>query len=100
VLETELREESEIDRRIADSNFAKYDGRLAWLLGLRRDIDTMIATGGNAKAPAREPKQGETIMQTAAWDTARSDGRLVLLPDEESANYSLAYRSLESPSAT
>jgi hypothetical protein len=103
-LETALRAETERNKEVAEVNFAGYDEEMTWLLGLHEDILRMLATGGKANLPYRQPhfrsqfangqkftSTGE-VFATVVWDTAGEDNRLVLLPDEEARAYSLQYR--------
>jgi hypothetical protein len=103
-LETALRAETERNKEVAEVNFAGYDEEMTWLLGLHEDILRMLATGGKANLPYRQPHfrsqfaNGQKftstgdVFATVVWDTAGEDNRLVLLPDEEARAYSLQYR--------
>jgi hypothetical protein len=103
VLEAALHAECEDNKGRAESNFSAYDDQMAWLLGLHRDIGTMLATGGKADLPYRELKfrprslegtayTGNPVaLVTAAWDTAKEDNRLTLLPDQMARLYSVLY---------
>jgi hypothetical protein len=96
-LEAALVAECEHNRQSAENNFDVFDDRLAWLLGLRRDIDTMLATGGKANVPYRtiinRPREasGEILMTSAVWDTVKSNERLTLLPDDLARAYAGDY---------
>jgi len=97
-----LHSEAEDNRLRAINNFDVFDDRIAWLLGLRRDIDAMIATHGKANLPYRIVKAirprwnlGEVPMATAVWDTMKNNDRLTLLPDDLARSYSGDYRQIE-----
>jgi len=102
-LEASLLAECQITKSRAEANFSGYDDLMKWLLGLHRDIGTMLATGGKADLPYRKlsyrPRLQEGVLTTGSpgslitsvWDTANADGRLALLPDDEAHAYSLLY---------
>jgi hypothetical protein len=101
-LEAALHTEAEENRQRAISNFDVFDDRIAWLLGLRRDIDTMIATHGKANLPYRATQaiqlrmnMGELLMVTAVWDTMKNNDRLTLLPDNLARSYAMDYHQIE-----
>ena len=101
-LETALHYEAEENRLRATNNFDVFDDRIAWLLGLRRDIDTMIATHGKANLPYRtaqaiRPRMntGEMYMMTGVWDTAKNNDRLTFLPDDLARAYAGDYHQIE-----
>jgi hypothetical protein len=102
VLEASLHAECEENKGRAESNFDIFDDRIAWLLGLRRDIDTMIATHGKANLPYRATQairpnmnRGEQLMATAVWDTMKNNDRLTLLPDNLARSYAMDYHEIE-----
>jgi len=102
VLEDELRVEGEDNKTNAEIDVAYYDARVRFLLGLRRDIDTMIATGGKANLPFhafQAPPAGHGMspgttalnLNSTVWDTAKADGRLALLPDAVKKTFGVLY---------
>jgi hypothetical protein len=106
VLEDELRVEGEDNKTAAEVDVTYYDARLRFLLGLRRDIDTMIATGGKAnltfrafKAPpaghGMSPGTTTLNLNSTVWDTAKADGRLALLPDAVKKTFGVLYHHKE-----
>jgi hypothetical protein len=106
VLEDELRVEGEDNKTAAEVDVTYYDARLRFLLGLRRDIDTMIATGGKAnltfrafKAPpaghGMSPGTTTLNLNSTVWDTAKADGRLALLPDAVNKTFGVLYHHKE-----
>jgi hypothetical protein len=100
-LEAALYAECEHNKQSAENNFDVFDDRLAWLLGLRRDIDTMLATGGKANLPYRTLKNrpreasGEILMASAVWDTVKNNEQLALLPEGLARAYSVNYKQAE-----
>jgi hypothetical protein len=100
-LETALRGEAVQNQVNAINNFDVFDDRIAWLLGLRRDVDTMLATHGKANLPYRRVKNrprtssGELLMATAVWDTVKNNDRLTLLQDELARSYAGNYKQIE-----
>jgi hypothetical protein len=96
-LEDELREDAEYDHLAVENNITVYDARLKWLLGLRKDVDTLLAAHGRADLPARVltlppaghglPGSGTLNIDTSAYESARDDGRLALLPEGERRGY-------------
>ena len=108
VLEGELRVECETDNANAEIDIAEYDARMTWLLGLKQDIDTMLVTGGKANLPYRQfhspphlhdSGSGLLLIVSNVWETAKSDGRLALLPDGAKATYGVFYRHIDQYSA-
>jgi len=102
VLEDELRVEWEDNKTAAEVDVAYFDARLRFLLGLRGDIDTMIATGGKANLPFhafKAPPAGHGMapgttslnLNSTVWDTAKADGRLALLPDAVKKTFGVLY---------
>jgi hypothetical protein len=102
-LEASLLAECKTNKDRAEADFSGYDDEMKWLLGLHRDIEKMLATGGKADLPCRElryrprPLGGRITagapgsLVTTVWDTANADDRLALLPDDEAHAYSLLY---------
>jgi hypothetical protein len=102
VLEDELRLEGEDNKTNAEIDVVYYDARVRFLLGLRGDIDTMIATGGKANLPFRafqappaghgmQPGTTTLNLNSTVWDTAKADGRLALLPDAVKKTFGVLY---------
>jgi hypothetical protein len=90
VLEGELGDQCKVDHLFAEIDLAEYDARLTWLLGLTKDIDTMLATGGKANLADRRfqsPPRGHGVSGSgllaipgSEWEMAHAEGRLALLP--------------------
>jgi hypothetical protein len=91
LLEHELHAEAQIIQRNAEIDVAQYDSFLKFLLELRKDASLGIATHGHAVLPVRQyiaPPMGHGVQSAGVitiinpiWESARSDGRLALLPE-------------------
>jgi len=91
LLEHELRAEAQIEQRNAEINIGQFDARLKFVLARRKDISLMIATNGKANLPSRTfvppprgngvPGTGQMTITNTIWESARSEGRLALLPE-------------------
>jgi hypothetical protein len=90
-LVAQLQTESESNQVILKINLAAYDARLKWLLGVRKDVNAILATHGKAAPPIRvltyPPRgfgiagSGTMLIFSYSYDAAQADGRLGLLPD-------------------
>ena len=91
LLEHELHAEAEILQRNAEIDITQYNSQLKYLLALRKDISLRIATNGSANPPVRlyvAPPMGRGVQGAGTidilnpiWESARTDGRLALLPE-------------------
>jgi hypothetical protein len=104
VLEEALRAESETNLANTEVNIEQFSAEQKYLLALRTDIDTMLATDGKAHltfrvytAPPRGHRlagAGNLLLVTSTWESATADGRLVLLPDDLQRSYQALYLQL------
>ena len=100
ILEHDLREECELGKSNAENNLRYYDARMLWLLGLKKDLDTMIVANGKADLPYRRfqaPPGSPALLNLpdTAWVASRSEGKLTLLSDLEEVTYGILYSHIE-----
>ena len=91
LLEHELHAEAAILQRNAEIDIVQYDSQLKFLLAQRKDLGLMIASKGKLELPPRTyvaplhghdvPGRGAIQILNPIWESARSDGRLALLPE-------------------
>jgi hypothetical protein len=99
-LEDDLHAEAVKNIAAMKGDFRYIDAWMAYLTALRKDVDTMHASGGKTKIPFRlfaNPNGGVALTRpsSSSWTTAKESALVDLLPREEAKFYDRVYFELQ-----